>query len=230
MPETLFSQGFRLNPVAKGSPKALVVLLRDPGTSIEAVAAVAARGAASVPAAAFVALDGIRQIEPSSDAVRNTSVDPRNHAAPDSLDRAGRSLVPLVAQELRARRLDASQLVLVGFGSGGTLALHLVLRQGWSSAGVLAFAPALTDPPPRTVRRNHKIRLIDNVSNSGAAHAGMRDVVSILVDRGIDVRRVRLSGPMLSDEAIRHGALYLAELVATAQWGARLPAGGTSNA
>jgi predicted esterase len=138
--------------------------------------------------------------------------------------------VPLVAQELRARRLDASQLVLVGFGSGGTLALHLVLRQGWSSAGVLAFAPALTDPPPRTVRRNHKIRLIDNVSNSGAAHAGMRDVVSILVDRGIDVRRVRLSGPMLSDEAIRHGALYLAELVATAQWGARLPAGGTSNA
>jgi hypothetical protein len=73
------------------------------------------------------------------------------------------------------------------------------------------------------VRRNHKIRLIDSAVNASGAHAGARDVVSILVHRGIDVRRVRLSGPMLSEEAIRHGALYLAELVATAQWGARLP-------
>jgi predicted esterase len=230
MPGTLFSQEFRLNPVAKGSPKALVVLLRDPGTWIEAVAAVAARWAASVPAAAFVALDGIRQIEPTSEVVRSTIADPRNGAKPDWLDRAGRSLVPLVAQELRARRLDASQLVLVGFGSGGTLALHLVLRQGWSSAGVLAFAPALKDPLPRSVRRSPKIRLIDSAGNSSGAHAGARDVVSLLVARGVDVRRIRLSGPMLSEEAIRHGALYLAELVATAQWGARLPAGGTSNA
>src|SRR5882757_9070150 len=65
MPGTLFSPGFQLNPVAKGSPKALVLLLRDAGTAIETVASVAARWAASVPAAAFVALDGIRQIEPT---------------------------------------------------------------------------------------------------------------------------------------------------------------------
>jgi predicted esterase len=222
MPGTLFSPGFQLNPVAKGSPKALVLLLRDAGTTIETVASVAARWAVSVPAAAFAALDGIRQIEPVSEVVRSTIADPRNGAEPEWLD-AARSLAPLVAQELRARRLDASQSVLVGFGSGGTLALHLVLRQGWSCAGVLAFAPTLTDPPPRTVRRNHKIRLIDSVSNSSGAHAGGRDAVSILVHRGIDVRRVRLSGPMLSEEAIRHGALYLAELVATAQWRGRLP-------
>jgi predicted esterase len=223
MPGAQFSQGFRLNPVAKGSPKALVVLLRDSGTSIETVASVAARWALSVPAAAFIGFDDIERADQASDAVRQTIVDPGSGAEPELLDGAARSLAPLVTQELRARRLDASHLVLVGFGSGGTLALHLVLRQGWSCAGVLAFAPTLTDPPPRTVRRNHKIRLIDSAVNASGAHAGARDVVSILVHRGIDVRRVRLSGPMLSEEAIRHGALYLAELVATAQWGARLP-------
>jgi hypothetical protein len=54
MPGTQFSQGFRLNPIAKGSPKTLVVLLRDTDTSLETAAAVAARWAVSVPAAAFV--------------------------------------------------------------------------------------------------------------------------------------------------------------------------------
>ena len=84
---------------------------------------------------------------------------------------------------------------------------------------MLAFAPALQDPLPRVVRRNPKIRLIDSAGTS----SGARDLTSLLVDRGIDVRRVRLSGPMLSEEAIRHGALYLAELVATAHWRARHP-------
>jgi len=178
MPGAQFSQGFRLNPVAKGSPKALVALLRHPGTSIETVASVAARWALSVPAAAFIGFEDIERADQASDAVRQTIVDPGSGAEPELLDGAARSLAPLVTQELRARRLDASHLVLVGFGSGGTLALHLVLRQGWSCAGVLAFAPTPTDPPPRTVRRNHKIRLIDSVSNSSGAHAGARDVVS----------------------------------------------------
>jgi predicted esterase len=222
MPGAQFSQGFRLNPVAKGSPKVLVVLLRDPGTSIETVAAMAARWALSVPAAAFIGFEDTEPVDQTSDAVRQTIVDPSS-AKPELLDCAARSLAPLITQELRACRLDAGQLVLVGFGSGGALALDLVLRRGWSCAGVLAFAPALIDPLPRTVRRNHKIRLIDSIGNSSGAHAGGRDAVSILVHRGIDVRRVRLSGPMLSEEAIRHGALYLGELVASAQWGARLP-------
>jgi predicted esterase len=224
---TQFTEGFQLNPIAKGSPKALVLLLQDfgtsqdPATSVETLTAVAARWAVSVPAAAFIALGAIERAQQTSDVVRSTIVEPGSSTEPEWLDRAARSLAPLVAQELRARRLDASRLVLVGFGSGGNLALHMVLRQRWSCSGVLAFAPTLTDLLPRTVRRNHKIRLIDSAGNSSGAHAGARDVASILVDRGIDVRRVRLGGAMLSEEAIRHGALYLAELVATAQWGGR---------
>jgi hypothetical protein len=124
MHETPFSQGFRLNPIAKGSPRALVVLLRHPGTSIETVAAVAARWAASVPAAAFVALGGIWRNEPTPDAVRNTVAEPRNSAEPDWLDHAARNLAPLVAQELRARRLagiadivDEADLVVAPHGA-----------------------------------------------------------------------------------------------------------------
>jgi predicted esterase len=220
---TQFSKGFQLNPIAKETPKALVVLLQDFGTPVATLASVAARWAVSVPTSAFVALEVDERVGQIADAVQNTIAGPGGRAEPELLDRAARNLAPLVAQELRARRLDASRLVLVGFGSGGTLALHTVLRRHWNCAGVLAFAPALKDPPPRIVRRSHKIRLIDGIGDIGGVPAGSRDIVSILMDRGIDVRRVRLGGPMLSEEAIRHGALYLAELVATAQWGGRLP-------
>ena len=83
---------------------------------------------------AFVALDGVE---------------------PSDLDGIVRLLEPLLAG------LDTSQLVVVGFGEGGTIALHLVLRHGWRCAGVLAFSPRLDGALPRVIRADVKIRLIE---------------------------------------------------------------------
>jgi pimeloyl-ACP methyl ester carboxylesterase len=120
---------------------------------------------------------------------------------------------------LRAYRLDASRLVLVGFGYGGTLALHLVLRHGWRCAGVLAFAAKLARPLPRLISVRQKGRLIGRLGDDDVGPGSLREIVTPLSACGIDARAVLLAGSALSDEAVRHGGAYLVELVATAQRG-----------
>jgi phospholipase/carboxylesterase len=211
-----FSNGLRLDPVATRSPEAVVVLLHDAGASAATLAPIAARWAPAVPTTAFIALEGLEQVD-------GPSGDPLDIVAESSaLERATRHLEPLLEQQLRFYRLDASQLVLVGFGYGGTLALYLVLHQGRGCAGVLAFTARLIRPLPRLLRIGRKVRLIESVAPGPVAHSSLRNVVALLTARGIDTRGVLLGGSALSDEAIRHGGAYLVELVATAQRGDHL--------
>lgn len=214
-----FAGGFQQDPIAEGSAEALVVLLHDHGA---AAAAVAARWAASVPTTAFIALDGINRAEPTSGVLlppRTLDLDVSTQ--PTVLDHAAGHLKPLLEQQLRSYGLDADRLVLAGFGQGGTLALHLVLRQGWSCAGVLAFAARLAPNLPRNLGVDCKVRLIECVENRPIDPSNLRAVVTLLTARGIDTRGASLTCSILSDEAVRHGGAYLAELVATAQRGHR---------
>lgn len=206
---TRLSHGLQIDPIAGGSPEALVVLLHDYGASPSVLTPVAARWATSVPTAAFIALDGTQQLNPY----------PLEHDASAAalLDRATRLLAPLLEQQLRSRRLQADRLVLVGFGLGGTLALHMVLHGAQSCSGVLAFAAQPVRPLPRSLRVDRKIRLIACAEHGDGGHGRLRDFVASLTARGIDARGVVLAGSVLSDAAIRHGGAYLVELVATAQ-------------
>jgi hypothetical protein len=206
---TQLSHGLQLDPIAGGSPEALVVLLHDHGASPSVLTPVAARWATSVPTTAFIAFDGTQQLHPY----------PLEHDASAAalLDRATRLLAPLLEQQLRSRRIEADRLVLVGFGLGGTLALHMVLHGAQSCAGVLAYAAQLVRPLPRILRIDRKFRLIACGGGGDGGHGRLREVVASLTARGIDARGVVLAGSVLSDEAIRHGGAYLVELVATAQ-------------
>jgi hypothetical protein len=207
-----FGDGLRLDPVAKRSPEALVALLHDVGDFAATLTPVAARWAVAVPTTSFIALEGIEQ--------RAEAMPPGAAGSPD-LDRAVRHLVPRLEQQLSFYRLDASRLVLVGFGYGGTLALHLLLRQGRSCAGVLAFAATLARPLPRIHGSDQKVRLIESLGTGHIGRSSLRDVVAWLTARGIDTRGAALAGSPMSDEAIRHGGAYLVELIATAQQGKR---------
>jgi predicted esterase len=224
---TQFSHGLRLDPLANGSPEALVILLHEFGASATTLTPIAARWATTVPTTAFIALDRSEQLEPASSGLPLHTIDAS--AEPTVLDRATRHLEPLLEHQLRSCRLDASRLVLVGFGYGGTVALHLLLRQGWSCAGVLAFAAKLARPLPLILSGNYKVRLVERVGDGHIGHGNLRDVVALLTARGIDTRGVVLAGSTLSDEAIRHGGAYLVELVATAQRGDRFRVGRESN-
>jgi len=211
-----FPDGLRLDPIAKRSPEALVVLLHDVGGSAATIAPIAARWAPAVATTTFIALDGLEQVD-------GPSGNPLDIAAESAaLSAAMRHLEPLLERQLRVHRLDASRLVLVGFGYGGTLALHRVLHQGRSCAGVLAFTATLIRPLPRSLRIGRKVRLIESVAPGPLAHSSLRNVVALLTARGVDARGILLGGSALSDEAIRHGCAYLVELVATAQLGDHL--------
>lgn len=208
--------------IAKRSPEALVVLLHDLGASAVTLTSIAARWSVTVPATAFIALDGIEQLDVRSCDPPRAAPGANAATAPTLLDRAAHNLTALLDYQLRSRRLDGTRLVLVGFGYGGTLALHLSLHRSWRCAGILAIAAQLVSPLPRILRIDCKVRLIDCVANAQTGHSSLRDDVALLTGRGIDARGVVLSGSPLSDEAVRHGGAYLVELVATAQRGDRL--------
>jgi predicted esterase len=217
-----FSHGLRSEPILKGSPAALVVLLSDIDASAASLAPIAARWAASVPTTAFIALEAIGSFDFPSDGLAPRTPDRVGSAEledPAMFDRAARRLERLLDRQLRAYRLDASRLVLVGFGYGGTLALRLVLRQGWRCAGVLGFAAKLARPLPRLISVRHKVRLIGRLGDDDVGPGSLREIVALLSARGIDARGVLLAGSALSEEAARHGGAYLVELVATAQRG-----------
>jgi pimeloyl-ACP methyl ester carboxylesterase len=204
------------------APEALVVLLNDLGASAAGLASIAARWSAAVPAAAFIALDGIERLETGPGDRPRDATGRNAETRPTLLDRAAHSLEGVLEQQLRSRSLDAARLVLVGFGYGGTLGLHLMLRRSWRCAGILAMRAELFRPLPRILRIGGKVRLIDCAADVETDHGRLRDDVAALSARSIDARGVLLSGSLVSDEAIRHGGAYLVELVATAQRGDRI--------
>jgi pimeloyl-ACP methyl ester carboxylesterase len=216
-----FTRRLGRDRIAGRSPEALVVLLHDRGTSAVRLTSVAARWSTTVPTTGFIALDGIEQLEIRCCDLPHAAPGANAGTEPTLLDRAAHNLGALLEHQLRSRRLDRSRLVLVGFGYGGTLALHLLLHRSWRCAGILAFAAQLVRPLPRILRIDCKVRLIDCVANAQTDHSSLRDDVALLTGRGIDARGVLLSGSPLSDEAVRHGGAYLVELVATAQRGDR---------
>ena len=203
---TRFPCGFRLEPIAHGSPEALVVVLHDFHTSTE-LTTVATRWAAALPTTTFILLDGVEQLGllPHELAV-----------APTGLSPAARHLERGFDRKLSAHGYDAQRVVLVGFGYGGSLALYMAVNRGWGCAGALAFEGNLTLPLPPLLRIDTKVRLIKSFATGPFEYGALHAETNHLIDRGIDARGVVLRGPTLSDEAARHGGAYLVELVAHA--------------
>jgi predicted esterase len=212
-----FSDGFRLNPIAGGSPEALVVILHDLGASAPVLTSIVARWAAAVPTTSFILLDGIEQLGLLSRGLAPHMNLHFDGAEPTRLDRAALRLESLFDEQLCSHGFDTSRVVLVGLGFGGALALHMVLNHGWGCAGVLAFVAKPTRPLPRLLRVDPKVRLIKCLGDGHLDNTSLHDVVASLSARGIDTRGVLLGGSTQSDEAVRHGGAYLVELVANAQ-------------
>ena len=97
------AQGLRLDPIANGSPEALVVLLHDVGDSAATLTPIAARWATAVPTTAFIALEGIEQLDPPSCSLPRPTMYAREGVTGSTvLDRAPRHLVAQLEQQLRS--------------------------------------------------------------------------------------------------------------------------------
>jgi predicted esterase len=213
-----YSRRFALEPLAKGPPEALVVLLLDLGSCRKILCPVAARWATAVPGAAFLALDCQILLSCGERASPDEAATGSDRLM---LDYATRLLEPSLALELGSRRLDPTRLVLVGFGFGARLALHLLLGRGVSYAGALTFGARTSLPASGSDAVGSKVRLIERATDDETASRALREIVESLGASGLDARAALVEGSLLSDEAIRHGCAYLVELVATAQRGDR---------
>jgi predicted esterase len=215
---TRFPCGFRLDPIAKGSPEALVVILHDLGAATPILTSIAARWATAVPTTSFILLDGIEQLGLLSCGLDPDMKNDREAGTgPTGLDRAALHLERVFDRHLSSHGFDADLVVLVGVGYGGDLALNMVLNHGWGCAGVLAFEASLTLPFPRLLRIDSKVRLVKSFGNGPVDYGSLHGETASLIARGIDTRGVLLGGSIQSDEAVRHGGAYLVELVAHAQ-------------
>src|SRR5260370_23844134 len=109
MSGTPFSHGLRLEPVLKGSPAALVVLVSDLDASAASLAPIAARWAMSVPTTAFLALEAIEPFEFRVDGLARP-IPERDRGAEFEdlaiLERAVARLAPLLDRQLRGLRVD----------------------------------------------------------------------------------------------------------------------------
>ncbi|HVJ32666.1 MAG TPA: hypothetical protein VND94_06065 [Terriglobia bacterium] len=221
-----FSHGLWQAPSAEQSPKVLAVLLHDATNTIASLTTAVTRWAPNLIATTFIAPTEAELPQPTANGLSPSMPASEVPEKPGEVERAARLAAPQLERQLRFYHLDASRLVLVGFGHGGRLALHLLL-QG-RCAGALTFAARLTRPLPRIGEISGKVRLVEYAGADHSGYSGMRNVMTSLVARGVDARGVVLGGAGLSDEAIRHGGAYLCELVATAQRSHRFRGDGES--
>ncbi len=196
-----FAFGFRVDP-AKAPPDSAVILLHDLGATSASLASVATVWGALMPRTAFIAVDGIEQLEPPS----------YGSTEPAVLDRTARRLDPVVERQLRTFRPAVGRVMIAGFGYGGTLALHMLLSHGWEGAGVLAVNARLTRPLVRTIKARSKVRLVECTNDCASEQSRVREFAASLAAAGVDVRQTCLADSALSDEAIRRAGAYLVEL------------------
>ena len=214
-----YSHKLLLDPAAETAPETLVMLLHDRGQSAATVEPIARRWAETVPTTAFMIPDGVEQPDrPPGDVASPSVIDPRHPPEWAEIDPAVRELDSLALRQLSRYGLERDQLVLVGIGHGGTLALHMSLRSCINYTSVLAIAGKLDRSLAESATSKGKVRLVLQPEGHAIGDGFMGEFLARLSTRGIDARGVLLSVPTLSETAIRYGAFYLSELVAAAQW------------
>jgi hypothetical protein len=179
---------------------ALVIILFAAGKGAEQAQAFARLWQPSVPHAAFVGIE-------LDAAVERTDIAALHRTA---------------AAAATARSLPMSQVILLGAGAAGRVAVNLVLRGVTPAMGVIGIDIAPTPAPTRIMPTAARIRLVQRRTSEDAQAAGFRALVEAMRRQDIDVRSMVL--PEAANDAagvtLRASGSFLVELVANAS---RLP-------
>jgi hypothetical protein len=179
---------------------ALVIILFAAGKGAEQAQAFARLWQPSVPHAAFVGIE-------LDAAVERTDIAALHRTA---------------AAAATARSIPMSQVILLGAGAAGRVAVNLVLRGVTPAMGVIGIDIAPTPAPTRIMPTAARIRLVQRRTSEDAQAAGFRALVEAMRRQDIDVRSMVL--PEAANDAagvtLRASGSFLVELVANAS---RLP-------
>jgi hypothetical protein len=191
--------GSRLRDLRAGSglgssPSALIVVLAAFGPAAEQALTLARHWQPSVPQAAFVDI------------------------APDCVgDLDSAALRQDIVTAAAAHGVQMSQIILLGAGAAGRLALDIVLQGIVPAMGVIGLGLAPCSVPSRIAHGAAMVRLIQHRAG-GRAPPDFLALVEAIQRRDIDLRTMLLpdSAQTTSDVTLRAGATFLAELVANA--------------
>jgi hypothetical protein len=201
MADTLRLHDFSSGVGASALPHALIVTLFAAGESGEQALLFARQWQPAVPRAAFVGIE-------LDTMVRRTEIAALRRTA------AGRSIQP-------------SQIILLGGGEAGRLAVDLALRAAILCAGVLGVDISLEEALPRVLPSATPVRLVQHSMDDHPQTARFRALIEAMQRRHLNVRSMILPHVAQATPAVtrRAGATFLVELVANAS---RIPAGAGS--
>jgi hypothetical protein len=176
-----------------GAPAALVVVLFvGPGEAPDALA-FAEHWQRAVPEAAFVGIE----LDPTatSDAVRRAATD-----------------------LAIARAIDPTQVVFVGSGDAGRLAVHSVLEGGLTGAAVIGLDIVARSPCPPVRWSAAMVRLVQHCSDDDPRVSNLKALVDAMRRQELDVRSMVLPKSARTDPAVAMRAVgsFLVEAVAKA--------------
>jgi hypothetical protein len=179
-------------------PRALVAILFSAGKGAEQALALARQWQPSVPQAAFVGIE--------------------LDAAMERTDIA--ALLRTAAAAATARSMRTSQIILLGAGAAGRLAVDLVVQGAIPATGVIGLDIPPSPAPTRIVPTLARVRLVQHRTSEDPHAASFRALVDAMQRQDIDVRSMIL--PDAAHDApgvtVRACGGFLVELVANASF------------
>lgn len=139
--------GPRAEPSGGAPPKQIIILLHGYGMNGQALLNFVPYWRPAFPDALFIAPNAPEPLPSAPGSFRWWALDDyRGRAQAAWADRVAKSLQSLIDTERMEFGIPASQVALVGFSQGATLALHMGPRQPDRIGAVVSYAGMLADP------------------------------------------------------------------------------------
>lgn len=197
-------------PLSCGKPKYLVVLLHASGSTGDEVIELALDWAPTLNKGEFLAPNAPWFSEEGGSGRQWRSPAGQNVRDDDEI---GECIQQFLDAVLAKRRLDDSQLALVGFAQGATVALRAGLLRARPLGAVVAIAGGLEMNPSEhlNIRSTSPVLLVEADIEAGAGTVSLDKAEQQLDSWGIPVQRVARPGNYhgLDDEGVSSVADYL---------------------
>lgn len=206
-------------PASGGKPKQLVILLHGLGADGNDLIGLAPYWARLIPEAEFVSPNAPFPCDMASYGYQWFSAQDRSPPAVLAGVRASAPLLDAFIDEaLAERRLDDSDLALVGFSQGTMMSLFVGLRRARPAAGIVGYSGRLLAPEllAGELRSRPKTLLVHGTEDPLVPYASLAAAEAALRNAGVPVECLTCPGVghSIDQEGLRRGGQFLKDVFA----------------
>ncbi|MVF22150.1 alpha/beta hydrolase [Methylocaldum sp. 14B] len=200
-------------PLSCGKPKYLVILLHGAASNGDEIIELALDWAPTLNKAEFLAPNAPWLSDGESNRRQWTCPTDNAQHSGAGLDEAAERLQVFLDAVLAKRRLEDSQLALVGFAQGAALALRAGLTRAKPPGAIVAVAGGIDEVPieRNMIRSGPPVLLVEADVEAGAGAVGLDQAQHQLAKWGIPIQRLAKPGSYhgLDDDGVSTIADYL---------------------